>query len=145
MEWQSKLAESVNSKALFALYLAMHSQPGLSNVTFQSDSNVVPQFDVTSLNHYRRAPQACSEKSVDRLNVTSNLMHENDISGVLLWQSMHPDPLSIVDNAKKLPPDVKSNCSYITQQLLAQKIHNAIEVDETRLDDIVKGSTELLN
>ncbi|NMH58470.1 VC2046/SO_2500 family protein [Alteromonas ponticola] len=145
IEWQGKLAASVHSKSLFSLYLAMHSQPGASHLSFQVKADAPQQFDVTSLNHYRRAPCASSEKSVGCLNVTGRLVQQQDLKGVLLWQSMHPDPLSVVDNANKIPPDVKTNCSYLTQRLLSHQLSQSIEVDETRLADIVQNSVSLLN
>ncbi|MCW8108501.1 VC2046/SO_2500 family protein [Alteromonas ponticola] len=145
IEWQGKLAEAVHSKSLFSLYLAMHSQPGASPLSFHSNAKQAREFDVTSLNHYRRAPRASSEKAVKCLSHTNRLLQQGDTPGVLLWQSMHPDPLSVVDNPKKLPPDVKSNCSYLTQHLLQHEHSNQIEVDETLLGDIVAASVELVN
>ncbi len=145
LEWQGKLAGSVSSKALFALYLAMHSQPGAQALTFSSESVPVKAFDVTKINHYRRAPFSVSERSVNCLNETKKLINQNDLAGALLWQTMHPDPLSVVNNPKKLPPDVKANCSYLTQRLLNQKSVDEIKVDETRLDDVITASANLLN
>ncbi len=145
LEWQGALAGSVNSNALFALYLAMHSQPGSQTFTFVSKAEAMQAYDVTKLNHYRRAPLASSAQSINCLNETRRLINQNDLAGVQLWQSMHPDPLSIVNDAKKLPPDVKANCSFLTQYQLNQKVVNQIEIDETQLDEVITGSATLLN
>ncbi len=61
-----------------------------------------------------------------------------------LWQSMHPEPLSISNDAKSIPADIKANCSLATQlRLAAPQLHQR-RVDETGLFDVIEGSTSLL-
>ncbi len=144
LEWSGALSASAGKGALFSLYLAMHCQPGHEPVRIHSEAENASSdaAALDHLNHYPRAPLGADDAAFQRLLVTGNLINQRDISSVNLWQAMHPDPLSIRNNAKHIPADVIANCSMATQMKLQVASSTTVNADETLLTDIIAGSEQ---
>ena len=145
-EWSGQLARAAGSGALFSLYLSMHCQPGAEPLKLIASEENTDSSDngLLGLNHYRR-PRLNAADSDYKNAVMSSVMAHSGISAALsLWQSMHPEPLSITNNARSIPADIKANCSLATQLRLTSPPINQKQVDETGLFDVIEGSSLLL-
>lgn len=145
-EWSGELARAAGSGALFSLYLSIHCQPGAEQLKLVEDTENQQRTDdeLLSLNYYRRP--ALKAESADYTNAQTSLaMAQSGVSAAFsLWQSMHPEPLSISDNAKSIPADIRANCSLATQLRLAAPRTHQKQVDETGLFEVIEGSSALL-
>lgn len=145
-EWTGELARAAGRGALFSLYLSIHCQPGAEQLKLIEAEENTPLADdgLFSLNHYRRPALKAASGDYTNAKITSTMAQSGISAAFSLWQSMHPEPLSISDNAKSIPAEIKANCSLATQlRLSAPKPHQR-QVDETGLFDIIEGSSALL-
>lgn len=143
LDWHGQLNRATGDPSQFALFLAMHLQPGGEAARFAPDP--APQQPASLLaNYYRRAPHTASA-GIDAVNRYSQLVASGDTASLMLWRAMHPDPLHSHDNPGHLTPEVVANCSYATQRRLQHTLATAaVPTDPSLLDDIVKSSSALL-
>lgn len=147
LEWSGTVVRATNHRALFALYMAIQSQPGKETLRLEPDKeqNTVSDGDYPHrLNHYPKVSLAADSSHIRALEISSQLVSKNNIRALSLWQIMHPDPLSHKNDSLAIPAEIKANCSLVTQQKLAALKAPEIERDATKLTDIVDGSQTLL-
>lgn len=145
---QKALNDSITQNAtLFKLCLALYAEWNHANVHWREDIQPVADSEFPGrLNHYRRNPIHLNEKElqcyIDKKNTAS------DISSIMLWQSLHPEPLSYGKVTPALPVDVVKNSPYRVQQQLATENVSATDGDEaidpTLLAQIIPSSNNLL-
>ncbi len=143
-ELSGEINRSIGHSAKFALMLAMLQPDVLARPHFdnsESDAeNVLPELLVES--HYPQPPLSTSEDDIRILLTTSSILQSNP-QDALLWQTMHPEPLSLFNDAKRLADDVVYNSSYHTQQQLKSPAPSELETDATGLYDILESLPEL--
>ena len=147
LEWSGTVVRATNHRALFALYMAIQSQPGKETIRFAAEkeqSNVSDNDYPHRLNHYPRASLAADGSHFKALQISSQLVKENNTRDLSLWQIMHPDPLSHKNNCLSIPAEIKTNCSLVTQQKLVALETTEPKSDVTMLSDVVTGSQTLL-
>lgn len=124
----------------FALLMAMMANDILQRPSLQKDDkNEAKQssnIDVKS--YYPPTPLKADLQSWPGINNTSRLLKES-AKDALLWQVMHPDPLSLRNDVKFIEDEIKQNCDFDTQLRLADSSPTVIEQDATGLYDILQG------
>ncbi|NVK58197.1 MAG: hypothetical protein HWE26_21595 [Alteromonadaceae bacterium] len=106
------------SNAFFKLCLSLFDTQGDNTIPWRNEQETVTDDDFPArLNHYRRSPLTTNDASLATyLHWQAATAASTDSHGnIRLWQAMHPDPLSFTNDAKRIPPEVKQNCSYRTQ------------------------------
>jgi hypothetical protein len=139
LEFSGELAKAAGQGAKFALVLAMLEQNALSSAFFE------PQH--ASVNPYASAAQPVSDYPVVALSaldshwsfaaVTGELIGNAYLASARLWQSMHPSPLSLLNDANKIDDEVINNCDLPTQRRFRSETAKPLVVDETKLYDIL--------
>ena len=147
-ELTGRLNRASGQGAVFSLYLAIQMQPGAVHpgYTQAPEKPVDEAAFLQQLNQYRRPPLATGAAHLAALAYSSELVAREDVAGMHLWQAMHPDPLSAVNDADKIPPEVMVNCSLPTQlrQYQDASQYTSKSCDETLLDEVIAGSRTLL-
>lgn len=139
-ELSGEVNRSIGQHAKFALMLAMLqpdvlARPHFECTTWDAD-NVIPEALAASA--YPKTPLHTSTEDIEVLLATSSLMQSNP-SDAMLWQTMHPEPLSLFNDAKRLADEVVYNASYHTQKQLQSPSASELETDATGLYDILEA------
>lgn len=137
-EFTGELNRSVGQGAKFSLLLSMLHSDILNRPKLQGNAPASEPFQerVDSLSHYPKEPLSASPQELLKMQVTKSLTQDS-VQDAMLWQIMHPAPLSLFNDAKRLADDVVMNCDFHTQTRLKQPDVAALEVDETGLYDIL--------
>lgn len=145
-EWVGQLSSAAGRGADFALLLALQLGSGVPATSINSLASADNSDETfpARLNHYRRPPLDCTDVGTEIINQTSTIMHSQSASDARLWQCMHPDPHTLVNDNKKLSADIIANCAFGTQLARKSGAASGIEEDPTQLDDIIKQSEALL-
>ncbi|MBU2876098.1 VC2046/SO_2500 family protein [Aliiglaciecola lipolytica] len=138
LEWSGTLNRALEQGDKFALLLAMLEDDYLQRPNVNGGADEPSHFPSSiSKHYYPQTPLQAEQQDWSLARTTSELMAQN-VSDAILWQRMHPQPLSIFNDAKRIEPEVKINCGYHTQQRFhAAHSANTIDVDETKLYDIL--------
>ncbi len=145
LEWSGRLAGSAGQGALFSLYLAMVNEADVApSIDSESDLAVVDAHFPARLNHYRRSPLKADDADFFHLQHTAQLMAHGDSHTARLLQSMHPEPLSLKNDAKAIPADVIANCSLKARKRLLDQLQKPVPEQQTLLDDIIRDSAAFL-
>lgn len=145
-EWRGQFAAAAGRGADFALLLALQLGSGVAPTSIRAvdeetaEDNSFPQ----RLNHYRRAALDCSDLAAASLSKTASILKTQSVADARLWQCMHPDPHTLINNSKKLPADIIANCAFATQQARSSAQPTELAEDPTQLDDIIARSGMLM-
>lgn len=138
-EQNGTLAKAAQDATLFSLYLAMQQSALVSNVVYtdltKDEENAKLTIDVPSF--YRQPALAAAApdwKIISRVNTLYNSGHASD---AVLFQHMHPSPLSQINDKNKLNDDVINNCSLSTQKRLKARYTDQLPEDPTLLDELI--------
>lgn len=101
----------------FKLILATLEQNLLNRIRLANNAQVNADvaFENEITNFYPKIPLKADKKTWQNLDTTRNFIHAGDLTGAKLWQIMHPEALSLFNDAKKLDDQVIANSSYFTQ------------------------------
>ncbi|MBU2976931.1 VC2046/SO_2500 family protein [Alteromonas sp. C1M14] len=147
-EWSGRLSQATPSRALFSLYLAMHCQPGNTAIRIEDPSHSASVDDdfLARLNHYPKASLSPNKSDLEALRVSAKLAQNGQVSDLALWHTMHPAPLSAYNDPHYLSDDIKTNCSYATQQKLKSSCDNeaVLNADPTQLDDLIARASAFI-
>lgn len=147
LEWSGKLSSASSNPALFSLYLAMHCQPGNAPIRIEQDIET-PSTDngfPERLNHYPRSPLSVNDEALMALKVSAKLAQLGQAADLALWNTMHPGPLSAFNNPTYIDNEVKSNCSYATQQSLKGSESKVLHSDPLQLTELIERAGELIS
>lgn len=137
LEWSGQVNRATGQGRAFALLLAMLESDVLERpkVIPIEDENPVTDNALTSV--YRRA--SLSAAAQDWTNAVENSQHfaRNPADG-LLFQTMHPQPLSLFNDPKRIDDEVLANCDYYTQTRLATPAEKQVTEDNTQMFDVVE-------
>ena len=139
-EFTGELNRSIGQGAKFALMLAM-LDGNMTERPYLEQDNPYPSMvgsDIVAFSHYRNNPLNTSEQDIVNLTTTNNLL-KSQPRDALLWQAMHPEPLSLFNDAKRLADEVVYNCPYHCQLGLKAQKQSRIEQDPTKLYDILES------
>lgn len=146
LEWRGKLAGSAGRGSLFSLYLAMHASGSDPVISIREDEHEGRDLTAAliSLNHYRRAPLAADDNSATKLRPLSEAINSSAFASARLWAAMHPDPLSLTDDVKRIPPEVYANASLAANQRRQQQNIVNVDQDPTLLTDLIDEADQFL-
>ena len=144
-ELNGELNRASAQGAKFALLLAMLEQdylhrPKLIESDSEDDDNGANS--VSSICHYPPTPLKVESQHWTQANYASEVINKESIVSAHLWLIMHPQPLSLHNNAYTIGEDVLVNCDLHTQQRHRISEDNNLQVDETGLYDILQGMHE---
>ena len=139
IELSGAVNRSVGQGASFALILAMIEADILNRPRYVESKSTEQSAKLlfSSINYYRPYPLYADEKSWKSADLTGQSFHQNIQDG-LLWQAMHPQPLSIFNQPERIDDEVLSNCDIYTQNRVKNVRDKSIQVDETGLYDILQ-------
>ena len=143
LELNGQIGRSLHSGQDFAYWLAqlgpwVDERPQMEKMAAPSAANEA------SDSFYRQAPLAATSEDFPKIAIQSQLLHQQDLTALMLWQSMHPDPLSLNNDALKIDEEVIENCELHVRQRLKQIPVNQITPDPTLLDAIIPVERDML-
>jgi hypothetical protein len=143
-EFNGEINQASRQGAKFALLLAMLEQdvlhrPKLLSSDNGNDANSEMNKALLGLSHYPPIPLKAETQHWQQANIISDTIHQTDIKQANLWLVMHPQPLSLHNELKRLDEEVVANCDVHTQHRLQDLANTDINVDETELYDILQG------
>lgn len=140
VELTGEINRSIGDGAKFALLLAMldHNYVKRPHLEKAGSDFEVVEDAISSLSQYRNSPLHTSVQDIQNL-VTTNQLFKSQPLDAQLWQTMHPEPLSLFNDAKRLADDVVYNCPYHCQLSLKSQSDPVIEEDPTALYDILEN------
>ena len=144
-ELNGRLSNALVTGRDFAYWLALlgpwaDERPKV--VSCSLDSNT--QQHSLPANYYRQSPLAATLEHVVTANVRSQLLQHSPLAGFRLWQSMHPEPLSLHNDALRLDDEVVENCELHVRQRLHAGLDTSIIPDPTLLESIIPAERQLL-
>lgn len=137
IELSGDLNRAVGEGAKFALMLAM-LQPSLLERPALEKSESSASLSTGELFHtgYRSPGLKPSDADWQHLDNAKRVLHAEP-QDALLYQVMHPQPLSLFDDAKRIDDMVAFNCDYYTQKRLKAADGNAEKAKELRDDNLI--------
>ena len=140
-EFNGELNRASAQGAKFALLLAMLEQDYLHRPKLlASETAEDTQADtLTNLSYYPSTPLKADCQHWTQANFASENIVQETIKSAQLWLVMHPQPLSLYNDPKRLDDEVVANCDIHTQQRLKDTTNKDLQVDETELYDILQG------
>jgi hypothetical protein len=138
-ELNGTINRAASEGAKFALILAMLEQDCTHrpHIEKPKDINQIPEVE-SDLNYYRSNPLSANDEYWQTCQQTSQLIHGGQILSAHLWLAMHPEPLSLHNQANSINEEVIANCNINTQTRLQLAKQKALKVDETGLYDILQ-------
>lgn len=135
-EYSGEVNRSAGQQAKFQLLMSMLEQDVLarSKIAQQSTPTKAPKSE---LNLYPVTPLSTNSLQWSLLNRSKQITESNPADGAL-WRAMHPHPLSIYNDAKRIPEHILYNCGFHTQQRANSRQHLEFKVDETLLFDVLE-------
>lgn len=138
IEWSSGLSRASGQGAKFALLLAMLERDILLRPTVIESSPATVPTECVPEHHYRPAALQAEGAHFDTALATNRLLGEQGVADARLWQSMHPDPLSLQNDAYHIDAAVVANMSWAAQQRFNHPVNPQIDADETGLYDVLQ-------
>ena len=141
IEFTGKLNQSAGQGAKFSLLLAMLAKDILSRPKFtEDDTSNQTKYDENLTSSYPKAPLNADSTCWLKVNKNTELFNQN-LHDAHLWRTMHPEPLSLFNDAKRLDDEVVANCNFQTQLKLSETPDTSteVEVDETGLYDVLQS------
>lgn len=142
-DWQGTIGQSAGNRAQFVLYLAMQegslSSP-LSILPVASPSDEISIAEAA--NHYRKVPLECSEQDWRNSERVNQLVNSGENGSRRLFNALFPLPLSIKNDASRIPSDIVANCSLATQKRQDALLSHELTEDNTLLHEVVEQARQ---
>jgi hypothetical protein len=138
-EYNGQINRNAGQGATFQLMMAMLEQDVLARSKIEKKAIQTDSKDssLDNLNHYPAIPLSTNEREWVLLGQSKQITDSNPNDGKL-WQAMHPHPLSIYNDVKRIPDDILYNCDLYTQRRVRSIASEAFAIDETGLLDILE-------
>jgi beta-glucosidase/6-phospho-beta-glucosidase/beta-galactosidase len=140
IEYNGGLNHATGQGAKFALLLAMLEQNAMLRPTIAKDDDDVQdkyQSDLVGLSFYRSAPLAADEQYWSQVSATEGYIQSGELANAKLWLAMHPEPLSLHNDAKHISDEIIENCALPVRERLKQS-QKQFTQDATGLYDILQ-------
>jgi hypothetical protein len=140
LEFSGLLNRASSQGTKFALLLSMLQQNYLERPAIAAQKQQSATDNIVGLHHYPKVPLSAQNWDWRQADMTSSIVHSDDIQNAQLWLAMHPQPLSLHNNATRIDDDVLANCDIYTQQRQSNvvELDQKIEVDETGIYDLLQ-------
>ncbi len=136
-EWSGEINRATVQGAKFALLLAMLEDNPLLRPVVEADDAQLPAESALPKNYYRPMPLFAEEADWSNGDVMGELLHKQ-LQDALLFRAMHPQPLSLYNDPKRIDDEVLANCSFSAQRRLADEQDKVIHTDATQMYDVVQ-------
>lgn len=132
------------SQSEFALLLSMMQQDLTQRLKLEGETEDKPLglIPIEKFNFYPQVPLKTEQQHYIRQQQFATAVQRNDLPSAKLLAYMHPTPLSLYNDVKRIPDNVTSNCDLFTQMKIKGLQGENIQVDETLLYDTVKEVRE---
>ncbi|MBE1298916.1 MAG: hypothetical protein GJ680_03260 [Alteromonadaceae bacterium] len=130
----------------FALLLAMMQQDVTQRLALkeaEEEQAPVGLIPIEQFNFYPEVPLSAKPEHYKIQSEFANAVNKNDLKTAHLLACMHPTPLSLNNDAKKIPDEVIANCEVHTQLRMMKAISETVDVDETMLYEQIKQTQEM--
>lgn len=120
----------------FALMLAMMQQDVTQRLKLADDGDdnkPIGLLPIESFNFYPEVPLKTEAQHFIQQERFAVAVQQNDLASAKLLAYMHPTPLSLHNDVKRVDDDVAANCDLFTQMKIKQMQDEDIPVDETLL------------
>lgn len=129
----------------FALLLSMMQQDLTQRLKLEEEGNQqqpVGLIPIEKFNFYPKVPLKTEAEHFIKQQQFADAVKRNDLPSAKLLAYMHPTPLSMHNDVKRIPDDVTANCDVFTQMKIKSLQGENIKVDETLLYDTIKEVRE---
>lgn len=137
LEYNGALNHATGQGAKFALLLSMLEQNALYRPHIAADDKVEPFPDIQAISYYRPLPLAANSSYWQEVVQTEHFIQTGELQNAKLWLVMHPEPLSLLNDAKHIPQVILENCAYSVRQRAEKNNPTDIPQDATGLYDIL--------
>lgn len=120
----------------FALMLAMMQQDVTQRLKLEEggdENKPIGLMPIESFNFYPEVPLKTEVHHFAQQEKFAIAVSQNDLASAKLLAYMHPTPLSMHNDVKRVEDDVVANCDLFTQMKIKQIQTEDIAVDETLL------------
>lgn len=120
----------------FALMLAMMQQDITQRLKLaedDDDNKPIGLLPIESFNFYPDVPLKTETQHFAIQERFAQAVHQNDLASAKLLAYMHPTPLSMHNDVKRVDDDVTANCDLFTQMKIRDIQTEDIPIDETLL------------
>lgn len=138
LEYNGELNRATQQGAMFALLLSMLEQNILFRPHIAPDQEPELTAEIASLSHYRSIPLAANSSYWQEVEQTEHFIQGGDLQNAKLWLAMHPEPLSLFNDAKKIPSEVLENCALSVRQRATTTTMAELPQDPPGLYDILQ-------
>ena len=137
-ELNGEINRASQQGAKFALLVAMLEPNALHRPRFgESEPSEYYQGKNPELYHYRRSSLMAKSEYWQGADNPAKLIRSGHIASAQLWLAMHPEPLSLHNDAAHIDEDIMNNATVFAQSRLKKEALADIQVDETGLFDIL--------
>lgn len=130
-------AASASNGAAFALLLAMLQQDLLDRPRL-SESPKETQSISALPDKAPDVPLKAESQHWQFEAQHAGYIHQQQMASARLWHCLHPAPLSVFNDSKRLNDDIVENTSWHCREKLKGKGSQRIETDETELLDVIE-------
>ena len=140
-EYNGALNQAAAQGAKFALLLAMLEQNSLLRPGIASDDDQAPDYYQTQLallSHYRTPALAADDSYWSKVMATQHYIQQGETANARLWLTLHPEPLSLRNDAHFIDEEVIENCALAVRQRLQHAQAKRFKQDASILYDILQ-------
>lgn len=135
-----------NGQSEFALLLSMMQQDLTQRLKLEEDEGgdkPIGLIPIEKFNFYPKVPLKTETHHFIRQEQFASAVQQNDLTNARLLAYMHPTPLSMHNDVKRVGDDVAANCDVFTQMKIRKQQGESIPVDPTLLYDAITEVREL--
>lgn len=138
VEFKAGLGKALrhSGQSEFALMLAMMQQDVTQRLKLakgDDDNKPLGLLAIENFNFYPEVPLKTESQHYTRQEQFAKAVHQNDLASAKLLAYMHPTPLSMHNDVKRVEDHVAANCDLFTQMKIKEMQTEDIAVDETLL------------
>ena len=138
VEFKAGLGKALrqSGQSEFALILAMMQQDVTQRLKLADnggDNDPLGLSAIEGFNFYPKVPLKTEAHHFSRQQQFSQAVHQNDFASAKLLAYMHPTPLSMHNDVRRVGDNVTANCDLFTQMKIKEIHSEDVPIDETLL------------
>jgi hypothetical protein len=145
LEFSGALNRASQQGTKFALLLSMLQQDILARPRVGSANDTAKHQENDFQSHYPQTALQALAKDWIFANTAAQVLRQDGIRSAQLWLAMHPQPLSLHNDAFHIDDEIFENTDTYTQARYANRyggegndLNNEIKVDETGIFDLLE-------
>ncbi|WP_100657405.1 VC2046/SO_2500 family protein [Alteromonas flava] len=145
-EYTGQVSRALHSGHDFGFYLAQLNTQITERLRIQSDS--LDESAHTNADkpphYYRHSALQAKDEDFQAVAQSAQLLQRQNRADLLLWMCLHPDPLSLHNDSKRIDPEVIANCELHAQRRQQEKLENKLMQFAPNLAEIIPQSQAAL-